>query len=149
MGTVMGHFSASHTDTELLPLTTAHKLTLTPEALSGINNLLVVRKKLLLKLLRTSRALQTHQQRAIGFSMVVSLLQENTYNKFYKVNSYVIDVFQCLLKNTFPNVDGLQNTGFQDRTPLKCTIGNLTVQVLYVRNCHWATLAIESGHINL
>ena len=60
-----------------------------------------------------------------------------------------INAFQCLLKSIFPHTYGLQNTLLQDQTPLKHTQGNLTVEILFVRNCHWATLAIENGHINL
>ena len=60
-----------------------------------------------------------------------------------------INAFRCLLKTSFPHIDGFQNTLFQDRNPLKRTPGNLTVQIVHVRNCHWASLAIESDQVNL
>ncbi len=138
-------------DSESLSLTTAHKFTLTPEALSWVKDHLLATMATVIKINEKEPASTNPTAESWteygGHILTKKHLQQIVQGK--QLCDLHINAFQCLLKNVFPHVDGLQCTLFQDRTPLKRTLGNLTVQILHVKNCHWATLAIEDNDINL
>ena len=51
-----------------------------------------------------------------------------------------MNVAQLLLKQSFPELGGLQNVLVKSKTPLKNSETGL-VQILHVSNNHWATLS--------
>ena len=57
-----------------------------------------------------------------------------------------VNAYQQLLKNKFPNVGGLQSTLLQLSHPLAMQL-DLTLQIIYIRASHWATLKVSGSHI--
>ena len=48
-----------------------------------------------------------------------------------------------------PSISGLQNTLLQNTTPLNYDPRGQTLQILHIRGCHWATLQIKCGIIEV
>lgn len=145
-------------DEKALCLTTAYKLTLTAEALTGVKQLLEVRQER--KAMDTAKSVK---QRAASKSS--SEIVEECWTQFgeYILNrkhlqqliqgkqlcDLHINAFQSLLKKSFPHIGGLQCTLYQNKTPLLLTPGTLVIQIIHTRNSHWVTLCIEDGSICL
>ena len=60
-----------------------------------------------------------------------------------------VNAFQNLLKLQFPCLGGLQNTLLQKRSPLKCTEGGMSLQIIHTRSSHWAALQICDSNVCL
>ena len=60
-----------------------------------------------------------------------------------------INAYQNLLKNTYPTIGGLQNTLFQSLKPLHYKLSGQALQILHIRGCHWATLSIQGGRVEI
>lgn len=59
-----------------------------------------------------------------------------------------VNAFQNLVKKSFPHVGGLQNTLLQSTYAIDGT-GKPIIQILHVRNSHWATLCVDGDDICL
>ena len=60
-----------------------------------------------------------------------------------------INAYQNLLKTTYSSICGLQDTLLQNMHPLEQDPSGQTLQILHVRGCHWATLQIKGGNIEV
>lgn len=56
-----------------------------------------------------------------------------------KLNDYHINYEQAMLKLAFPNIQGLQNTLFQEK--LKLNVTRSIVQVIHIKGDHWVVLS--------
>ena len=102
-------------DIELLPLT-AETLTLTPEALSGVDDLLAVRKKPAVNIPKDKPGPSSTLTDSCWVQYGSHVLSKKQFQQVLQGKQLCdlhINAFQCLLKSIFPYTDGLQNTLFQ------------------------------------
>ena len=59
-----------------------------------------------------------------------------------------VNAFQKLIRVWFPNVGGLQNTLLQTKYAIDNS-GTPILQILHVRNSHWATLYVDSDDVRI
>ena len=59
-----------------------------------------------------------------------------------------VNAFQNLLKSKYPNIGGLQNTLFQERTPLELK-EEVSLQIIHSQKSHWAAIQICNDDIFL
>ena len=60
-----------------------------------------------------------------------------------------VNVFQNLVKMLFSHIGGLQNTLLQSKYAVTNKAGKPILQIIHIRNCHWATLYVHSEDIRL
>lgn len=60
-----------------------------------------------------------------------------------------VNAFQNLVKRLFPHVGGLQNTLLQSKYTITDKPGKPILQIVQIRNCHWATLYVDGDDIRL
>ena len=60
-----------------------------------------------------------------------------------------VNAFQNLVKGLFPHVGGLQNTLLQSKYSITNQPGKPVLQIVHIRNCHWATLYVDNDDIRL
>ena len=131
-------------------LSTMQKLTLSKDTLLHVNEFLKEKKRPENEVISKQEPyLETTEcwTQYGGHVLTRRHLQQIVQGK--KLCDLHINAFQCLLKKLFPHINGLQCTLFQDRTPLKLSPGKLTIQILFTRKSHWATLAIQNNDICL
>ena len=141
----------------IVALTAANELKLTPEALTCVEQLLQVRKRMLPKNATEKEVRDTHNKQSSmeecwveygGYVLSRKHLQQVVQGK--QLCNLHINAFQCLLKTLFPQIAGLQSTLFQDQNPLQLVDSDtLTIQIIYTRKSHWATLSIEGSPPNI
>ena len=60
-----------------------------------------------------------------------------------------INTFQNLLKTTYSSICSLQDTLLWNMHPLEQDPSDQTLQILHVIGCHWATLQIKGGNVEV
>ena len=60
-----------------------------------------------------------------------------------------VNGFQNLVKRLFPHIGGLQNTLLQSKNAITNKAGKPILQIIHIRDCHWATLYVHGDDICL
>ena len=126
-------------DEKALSLTTARKLTLTSKSLEGIQQFLEIRKSVSSPILVSEKAASkpcssTAEECWVQYGGIIlnrKHLQQVVQGK--ELCDLHVNAFQSLLKRSFPQIDGLLCTLFQNKKPLQLTTGTPAIQILFTR----------------